>query len=140
MTVTAITPKLVVRDADAALDFYTRALGAQVTERYDLAGSVVFSVIEVGGLTIQVKEGDGTDPAPEPGSRPGVLIDLVVDDPDAVAQAFLDQGGSLVFPVADQPYGSRQGRVRDPFDHEWLVGTSSSMSPEEIRQALDTMT
>jgi PhnB protein len=27
-----------------------------------------------------------------------------------------------MFPVADQPYGWRQGRVVDPFGHHWLVG------------------
>lgn len=139
MTITAITPKLVVRDAEAALDFYTRVLGGAVTARYQMAGAVVFSTIEVGGLTIQVKDGDGTDPAPETGSRPSVLIDLVVDDPDSLAQAFVDHGGSVVFPVADQPYGSRQGRVRDPFDHQWLLGTASTMTPEEIEAGLDSM-
>jgi uncharacterized glyoxalase superfamily protein PhnB len=27
-----------------------------------------------------------------------------------------------MFPVADQPYGLRQGRVVDPFGHHWLIG------------------
>jgi PhnB protein len=26
-----------------------------------------------------------------------------------------------LFPMADQPYGLRQGRVEDPFGHHWMV-------------------
>jgi len=31
-------------------------------------------------------------------------------------------GAPVVFPIADQPYGMRQGRVADPFGHHWLIG------------------
>jgi uncharacterized glyoxalase superfamily protein PhnB len=27
-----------------------------------------------------------------------------------------------VFPIADQPYGMRQGRIADPEGHHWLIG------------------
>jgi uncharacterized glyoxalase superfamily protein PhnB len=27
-----------------------------------------------------------------------------------------------VFPIADQPYGMRQGRIADPAGHHWLIG------------------
>ena len=49
-------------------------------------------------------------------------LELVVDDPDAVAARAVDAGFELMFPVADQPYGWRQGRVVDPYGHHWLVG------------------
>jgi PhnB protein len=51
-----------------------------------------------------------------------VRISLHVDDPDAVAARAVAAGGREMFPVADQPYGMRQGRVVDPFGHHWLVG------------------
>ncbi len=30
-------------------------------------------------------------------------------------------GGALVIPVENRPYGKRQGRVRDPFGHLWVI-------------------
>jgi len=49
-------------------------------------------------------------------------LSLEVDDPDAVAARAIAAGGREMFPVADQPYGMRQGRVVDPFGHHWLIG------------------
>ena len=49
-------------------------------------------------------------------------INLIVDDPDATAAQAIGAGASEIFPVADQPYGFRQGRVADPDGHHWLIG------------------
>ena len=49
-------------------------------------------------------------------------MNLIVDDPDAAAAQAVAAGASEIFPVADQPYGFRQGRVGDPEGHHWLIG------------------
>ena len=51
-----------------------------------------------------------------------VRINLLVDDPDDVAARAIAAGATEVFPVGDQPYGFRQGRVADPDGHHWLIG------------------
>ncbi|WP_342213381.1 VOC family protein [Nocardia farcinica] len=51
-----------------------------------------------------------------------VLIMLTVPDPDATAAQMVRRGGELVIPVENRPYGRRQGRVRDPFGHLWVLG------------------
>jgi PhnB protein len=51
-----------------------------------------------------------------------VRINLIVNDPDATAAQAIRAGASEIFPVADQPYGLRQGRVADPDGHHWLIG------------------
>jgi PhnB protein len=132
-----LAPKLVVRGADAALDFYTRVFGARLTQRHAIGGHVVFAEMQVFGTPVQVKDEDDTDPSPTTLGRPGVLFDVTTEDPDALAAAVVDAGGSVVFPVADQPYGARGGRVRDPYGHEWLLQTPLTMSPAEVQQALD---
>ena len=48
-------------------------------------------------------------------------------------------GGEVVFPVADQSYGARGGRVRDPFGVQWLLQTPVSMTPDEMQRAIDEM-
>ena len=46
----------------------------------------------------------------------------LVDDPDALAERAIAAGATVVFPIADQPYGMRQGRIADPSGHHWLIG------------------
>lgn len=134
MTDIRVRPKLVLADADAALQFYARVLGARQIARYALDGSVVFAEIEVFGSRVTLKDADDADPVP---TGPGPILDVVHDEPDAIAQAILDAGGTVVFAMSEQPFGGRWGRVRDPFGIQWLVHSESTMSPEEIQEALE---
>jgi PhnB protein len=114
-------PRLVVDGADAALAFYTAALDAQVTERSTGPdGKVVHAMVVAGPARFAVKDADGYDPAPAAGGVP-VIIALYVSDPDAVAARMERGGATVVFPVADQPYGERGGRLADPFGHLWML-------------------
>jgi uncharacterized glyoxalase superfamily protein PhnB len=61
-------------------------------------------------------------PSPETVGGTTVRISLHVDDPDRVAEQAVTAGAREMFPVTDQPYGVRQGRVVDPFGHHWLIG------------------
>jgi PhnB protein len=47
---------------------------------------------------------------------------MVVDDPDAIFARAVKAGATQVWPVADQEYGWRVGRVVDPFGHHWEIG------------------
>jgi PhnB protein len=60
--------------------------------------------------------------SPETLNGSSVRMILIVDDPDAVFQRALAAGGSVVWPVEDQPYGWRVGRIADPFGHHWEIG------------------
>lgn len=139
-TRTTIAPKLVVSGADHALDFYARAFGARCTARYTAGDVVVFAALEVFGTTLSLKEADRADPSPTSLGRPGVVLEVTTPDPDGVADAAAAAGAEVVFPVADQPYGARAGRVRDPFGHEWLVQTPLTLPPDEVQARLDAMT
>ncbi|ANS78925.1 Glyoxalase family protein [Serinicoccus hydrothermalis] len=132
-----MSPKLVVRDADAALTFYAEVLGARLLTRHTMGESVVFAALELpDGGQVQVKDPDDADPAPAGGGT-GVILDVLTDDPDAVMARALERGAEEVFPVDDQPYGSRQGRFRDPFGHQWIVGTEVTMADADVQAALD---
>ncbi len=133
MTTNRVRPKLVLADADAALQFYMRVLDARQIARYDVAGTVVFAEIEVFGSRIALKDADDADPAP---TGPGPILDVVHEDPDAVAQAILGAGGADVFAMTEQPFGGRWGRVRDPFGVQWLLHTEPTLSPKEIQDLL----
>jgi PhnB protein len=135
MTDNAVRPKLVVPGGAAALTWYADVLDAEIGQRYEADGQVVFAELVVLGTTLTLKDADGADPLP----TPGPLLDCVVDDPDGVAERVVAAGGAVIFPVADQPYGARGGRVRDPFGVQWLLQTPVTLRPDEVQQAIDEM-
>ncbi|MBO8190145.1 VOC family protein [Streptomyces oryzae] len=119
-----LIPKLLVSDADAAITFYTQALGAEVNLRVaDDHGVVNHADLTLGSvgfaLAQSVEEWGWNDPGSVGGSP--VLIMLTVPDPDGTADRMVQHGAQLVIPVDNRPYGKRQGRVKDPFGHLWVI-------------------
>jgi PhnB protein len=69
-----------------------------------------------------------------------VRLHLEVDDVDAVCERAVAAGAVVLIPVADQFYGHRAGRLRDPFGHEWIVSTLiETVSAEEMQRRCDAM-
>lgn len=116
MTANSVRPKLVVPSADRAIEWYGRALGAEVEERSEMDGSVVFAAITVLGTTLTIKDADAFDPHAE-----HLILDVVTDDPDPVWQGMVEAGAEVVFAIDNQFYGQRGGRLRDPFGVQWIV-------------------
>jgi PhnB protein len=119
----ALYPFLAVRDTDAAIAFYAEAFGATVRERLEAPGGDVVAVLEIDGMPFGVATEApnlGT-PSPETAGATTVRVSLHVDAPDTAAARAIAAGATEMFPVADQPYGLRQGRVVDPFGHHWLI-------------------
>ena len=64
-----------------------------------------------------------------------MTIALEVPDVDAVVERAVAEGATLTFPVRDQFYGQRSGRIVDPFGHVWSVSTAiAQVSPEEMQR------
>ncbi|GAA0929549.1 VOC family protein [Pseudonocardia zijingensis] len=133
--ITALYPRLVVDGADAALDFYARALDGSVTERFTGPdGRVVHSVVEAGPARFAVKDAGDGDPAPTGDGVP-VIMSLDVSDADAVAERMLGAGATVIFPLADHGYGQYAGRLRDPYGHQWLISQRvEELTPEQIQE------
>ncbi|HET8569662.1 MAG TPA: VOC family protein [Candidatus Limnocylindria bacterium] len=119
-----ISPFLTVRGAARAADFYRRAFGATERSRLTTPSGQHVIVMELAGAELGVVDEDprAFNLSPEALGGTSVRLSLVVDDPDAWAARAVEAGATVVFPVADQPYGMRQGRVQDPFGHLWLIG------------------
>lgn len=137
-----VYPYLCVRDAAAAIDFYTRVFGAREIQRLtDSNGRVAHAELALGPTTLML-----ADEHPELGIRSplafggtGLTLLLHVDDVDALARQAAAAGAIVLREPADQGHGERQCRLRDPFGHEWLLGHQiESVSPEEIRQRFET--
>lgn len=121
-----VTPRLVVRDARAAIEFYRAAFGAE--QRGALfagpGGMVVHAEIQLGDSVIYLTEpGDngGEAAAPAAGQVTAIMV-VTVPDVDELWARAVAAGCEVIHPLADQFYGEREGRLRDPFGQQWMLG------------------
>ena len=115
---------LTVESAPAAIDFYRNGFNAVEQARFAAPSGHVVAEMAIDGLRFFVVDENPQAFNLSPVSLAGttVRINLIVDDPDATAAQAINAGAREIFPVADQPYGFRQGRVADPDGHHWLIG------------------
>ena len=139
MTIHEVFPYLRVRNAAAAVDFYTRAFG--VTEKFRLVepgtGRIGHVELQFGPLVVMVSEEypEYSLVGPQTLGGTSVTLHLHVDDADALIERAVAAGATLVRAPQDQFYGERSGTVRDPFGHEWLIGHSiEEVTPEEMQR------
>ena len=108
-----VTPRLVLSDAAAAIAFYARAFDArEVCERHCTPdGTVIHAELEIGDSIVMVTEGEGYT----------ALLCTYWADVDAAWERAVAAGAQVMHPLADQFYGERGGRVKDPFGQEWML-------------------
>ncbi|MDV6012482.1 VOC family protein [Haloechinothrix sp. LS1_15] len=140
-TVDSIQPRLVVNDADGAISFYSSALGARELARFtDDEGRIVHAELDIDGMVITLKDAADGDPAPPQLGGTPVIFTLRVDDPDTLAERMVRAGASVIYPVADRPYGNRDGRLADPYGHVWMVSRQvEALDASEVQQRVDEM-
>jgi PhnB protein len=130
-----ITPYLVCRNAEAAIDFYARAFGATELFRIGSPGMVGHAEMKIGDsifmLADEHPEMDALSPQSIGGSPVGLMI--YVDDVDGFTSHAVAEGLEVLRPVQDQFYGDRSGQFRDPFGHKWTFAThTEDVAPEEM--------
>ena len=141
----SVTPYIIVDDANAAIDFYTRAFGATELFRMPMGDRIGHAEIKIGDSHVML-----ADEAPERGIRgpksvggaPSSLM-LYVDDVDTVFKRALDAGARTDgdMEVKDQFYGDRSGSLIDPFGHKWTVATHiEDVAPDEMQRRMDAFT
>jgi PhnB protein len=121
---TTIAPMLSVRNGALAIEFYQAALGAQVLFRVDAGDGAVVAELSAGESVFWLADESPAHLNFSPESLGGSSVRMVmtVDDPDAAFQRAVAAGATVVWPVEDQPYGWRVGRIVDPFGHHWEIG------------------
>src|SRR5579863_3889605 len=121
---TSIAPMLSVRRGKQSIEFYKAAFGAVELYRIESDDGAVVARLGVGKAEFWVADEspEHKNFSPETLGGGTVRMVLVVDDPDAMFARAVNAGATVVWPVADQPYGWRVGRVADPFGHHWEIG------------------
>ena len=51
------------------------------------------------------------------------------EDVDRVWQRAVAAGAEVIYPLADQFYGERGGRLRDPFGQQWMLSKRIEYPP-----------
>lgn len=120
----SIVPVLTVRRAAEAVQFYALAFGATEVHRNAYPDGRIVAEMAIGEARFRVADEapDASNFSPQMLGGTSVRINLLVADPDAFAERAIAGGAIEIAPVADQPYGLRQGRLADPFGHHWLIG------------------
>ena len=133
-----IYPYLRVHSAADAIEFYSRAFGAQELFRLtEPGGRIGHAQVKIGAATLMLG-----DEYPERGVRgprslggTTVSIHLHVADVDQAFERAVGAGASIVMPLKNQFWGERVAIIRDPFGHEWLLGGHlESVTPEEMQR------
>ena len=129
-TTPTIRPRLVVEDVDSAVAYYERFLGATRGPRHtEPSGLVVHAEVRIGGSTISLTQAcdDYRLYSPEAAAGSPVLLTLTVADASKVGAAMVEGGAAVVVSIEDRPWGRREGRIKDPFGHLWLI--SQDLAP-----------
>jgi PhnB protein len=122
----SLTPFLVVADGEAAIDFYTTALGATLVSRMDTPdGKVAHAELQFEDGRLQLSDAMPQIglAAPEPGPTTTHSTVLYCSDVDSVVARAVDAGAILREEVSTFVTGDRFGSIIDPFGHRWAILT-----------------
>ena len=139
-----VMPYLQVEKADEAIAWYEKVFKAKETRERMVTpdGKCMNAEIEIEGTRVMI-----ADEMPGVGSMSplrlkgtSVVLNLHVADSDIVFKRALGAGAVEVFPLTNQFYGDRAGRIFDPFGHHWIIATKvKNISDDEMMSAFKAM-
>ncbi|GAA3618614.1 VOC family protein [Nonomuraea rosea] len=121
-----LSPRLIVPDPDRASAFYQVALGAEQVfsaprSDDDCRPSVIELRVGESSFRISPAVSSWGWLSPDDLGGSAVLLEVEVDDPDAVGERMIAHGAAVVVSIENRPYGRRSGRIRDSFGHLWII-------------------
>lgn len=130
-----ITPNIIVDDAAGAVAFLKKALGASENYRLTLAdGAITHCELRLGDSVLNVGNSMEGWPAR------GLVAQIFVQDADALFKRAIDAGASEIMPMTDMFFGTREGRVGDPFGNVWTIATLKEViEPQEMQKRMKAL-
>lgn len=138
-----LTPAVFVDGALEAIDFYQRALGAEVLRKVVVGGIVINAVLRVGDSVFHVN-----DPLPDHGigapnftNGDSAAILLWTEDVDGIWARAVEAGAEIINEPETRIHGNRSGAVRDPFGHRWAFAMQTEdLSDEDLLRRVEQWT
>ena len=134
-----ITPGLIVKNAEKAIEFYKKAFAAEeVCRCLSLDGkSIMHAELKIGDSIIMLNDEFPAMGCVSPETLGGcpTSLYLYVEDADSWYDRAIKAGAVSEMPVEDMFWGDRMGAVKDPFGHKWSLAThKKDLTPEEMRK------
>lgn len=117
-------PQLYIKSGIRDIDFYTKAFGAIELRRFtNDDGSIHVAELSINGAIFHLHEESLKSNLFNPERHNGTttIIGLFVSDVDAFMNRALAEGAIEISPAQDYDYGYRQGELKDPFGHIWMI-------------------
>lgn len=118
------------RNAPAAIEWLCNVFGFERHAVYEGEnGTIAHAELTLGGGMIMLGSGKDDEYGKNfksPGELGGIetrSVYLVVADADAAHARAVAAGATIIRPLQDTPYGSREFAVKDPEGHSWSAGT-----------------
>jgi PhnB protein len=139
-----LTPHLVVKNASQAIEFYKKALGAEVnfTNYLPDGKTVVHAQLKIGNSLVMLADEFPQSKCVSPQTLGGttVILHVYVDDVDSLWKRAISAGGTETMPLMDAFWGDRYGQITDPFGHIWSLAThKEDVTPEEMQKRGDAI-
>ena len=133
-----VIPAMRYKDAPAAIAWLCNVIGFERKAVYEGPnGTIGHAELSLGGGMIMLgstKDDEYGRTLKSPGELGGVetrSVYIVVPDADAAHARAVAAAATIVRPLQDTPYGSREFGVKDPEGHSWSVGTYDPWQPHE---------
>jgi PhnB protein len=138
-----IAVHLVVRNSTEAVEFYKNAFGAEAVRVNKMPdGKVASAELRIGDseLTLGDEFADADScRSPESLGGTSATIHIRTENVDKLFQRAVAAGAKVTLPLANQFWGERYGRVRDPFGHSWGLGQRiENVAAEEMERRVRT--
>ncbi len=110
-----VMPYLILKDATGFIHFVEKVFEGKETYKVMRdEHTIMHGEVMIGGSTVMFA--DSTDQF-QPRNA-GMFV--YVENADQAYQAALNEGATVLSPMADQPYG-RSGGIKDPFGNDWWI-------------------
>jgi PhnB protein len=117
-------PQLLIKSGVTDISFYSKAFDAVELRRWSNPdGTLHVAELSIQGAIFHLHEENSKKAfcSPETLNATTTLIGLFVSDVKEVFEKALAAGASAVSPVRDYEHEYRQGELKDPFGHLWLI-------------------
>jgi PhnB protein len=127
-----ITPNIVVDNAEQAVVFLQKAFGAVENYRLTMSnGKLAHCELKLGDSVLNLGESMEGWPAH------GLIAQIYVEDADELFNRAVAAGAKVIMPMTDMFFGSREGRIADPFGNVWTIATlKEELTPEEMQRRM----
>jgi PhnB protein len=127
-----ITPNMIVDDAEKAVKFLKAAFGFSENYRLTMSdGKLTHVEMKLGDSIVNLGESMEGWPAH------GLVAQIYVEDSDALFKRAIDAGAKEIMPMTDQFFGTREGRVGDPWGNVWTIATlKEELEPLEMQRRM----